>query len=164
MEYNKRSSCMFHRPSCWKTEILKTIRSHTFDTLSVTVLNAAGIRQTLMMMMKMMTTTTTTTKSLSLNSATKPQRCSFKFNNLKINLYNKRRYVCLSVCIYVPYGRPNGWADRDQTWHTHSCPSRSVSVKVIHVCVREWQNYETPGTLRESDTWRTLTKLRKDDG
>jgi len=34
-------------------------------------------------------------------------------------LYNKRRYVCLfvclSVCIYVPYGRPNGWADRDQT-------------------------------------------------
>ena len=44
------------------------------------------------------------------------------------NLYNKRRYVCLSVClsvcIYVPYGRPNGWADRDQTGHTHSCPSR----------------------------------------
>ena len=24
-------------------------------------------------------------------------------------------FVCLSVCIYVPYGRPNGWADRDQT-------------------------------------------------
>ena len=26
-------------------------------------------------------------------------------------LYNKRRYVCL----FVPYGRPNGWADRDET-------------------------------------------------
>ena len=33
-------------------------------------------------------------------------------------------FVCLSVCIYVPYGLPNGWADRDQTWHTHSCPPR----------------------------------------
>jgi len=31
-------------------------------------------------------------------------------------------FVCLSVS--VPYGRPNGWADRDQTWHTHSCPPR----------------------------------------
>ena len=36
------------------------------------------------------------------------------------DLYNKRRYVCL----FVPYGQPNGWADRDQTWHTHSCPPR----------------------------------------
>ena len=50
--------------------------------------------------------------------------------------------------------------------------SVKVNVKVIHVWVREWQNYETPGTLRESDTWRTLlklrpetlTKLRPDDG
>ena len=33
-------------------------------------------------------------------------------------------FVCLSVCIYVPYGRPNGWADWDQTWHMHSCPHR----------------------------------------
>jgi len=40
------------------------------------------------------------------------------------NLYNKRRYVCLFVCLFVPYGRPNGWAHRDQTWHTHSCPPR----------------------------------------
>jgi len=42
---------------------------------------------------------------------------------------------------------------------THVHPG-SVSVKVIHVCVQEWQNYETPGMLRESNTWRTLTKLR----
>jgi len=33
-------------------------------------------------------------------------------------------FVCLSVCLFVPYGRPNGWADRDETWHTHSCPPR----------------------------------------
>jgi len=39
-----------------------------------------------------------------------------------------------------------------------------VNVKVIHVCVREPQNYETPGTLHESDTWRTLLKLRPEDG
>ena len=42
-----------------------------------------------------------------------------KFSCVDSYLYNKRRYdclsVCLSVCIYVPYGRPNGWADRDQT-------------------------------------------------
>jgi len=42
--------------------------------------------------------------------------------------------------------------------------SVKVNVKVIHVCVREWQNYETPGTLRESDTWRMLLKLRPEDG
>ena len=29
----------------------------------------------------------------------------------RVNLYNKSGYVCL----FVPYGRPNGWADRDQT-------------------------------------------------
>ena len=42
--------------------------------------------------------------------------------------------------------------------------SVKVNVKVIHVCVRDWQKYETPGTLRESDTWRTVLKLRPDDG
>jgi len=29
-------------------------------------------------------------------------------------------FVCLSVCIYVPYGRPNGWADREWPWQKHS--------------------------------------------
>jgi len=28
------------------------------------------------------------------------------------------------VMIYVLYGRPNDWTDRDETWHTHSCPPR----------------------------------------
>ena len=49
-------------------------------------------------------------------------------SRIYVNLYNKRRYVCLFgclfVCIYVPYSRPNGSADRDETWHTHSCPPR----------------------------------------
>ena len=50
---------------------------------------------------------------------------------------------------------------------THVYPgsvSDKVNVKVIHVRVQEWQNYETPGMLRESDTWRTLLKLRPEDG
>jgi len=50
-------------------------------------------------------------------------------------------FVCLSVCIYVPYGRPNGWADRDQIdtrIHVHpGSVSVKVNVKVVHVCVRE---------------------------
>jgi len=37
------------------------------------------------------------------------------------NLHNKRRYVCLSVCLSVADGRPNGWADQHQTWHRDSC-------------------------------------------
>jgi len=49
----------------------------------------------------------------------------------------------------------------DTRTHVHpGSISVKVSVKVIHVCVREWQNYETP----ECDTWRTLFKLRPEDG
>ena len=29
--------------------------------------------------------------------------------------------IYLSVCLYVANGRPNGWADQDQTWHRDSC-------------------------------------------
>jgi len=33
--------------------------------------------------------------------------------------------LCLSVylfiCLSVADGRPNGWADQDQTWHRDSC-------------------------------------------
>ena len=46
---------------------------------------------------------------------------------------------------------------------THVQPgsvSVKVNVQVIHVCV--W-DYDTPGALRESDTWRTLLKLRPED-
>jgi len=53
----------------------------------------------------------------------------------------------------------------DTRTHVHpGIVSVKVNVKVIRVCVREWQNYETPGTLRESDTWWTLLKLRPEDG
>jgi len=100
-----------------------------------------------------------------------------------MNLYNKRRClsVCLSICIYVPYDIRNIDTDRqtdmagqtaemietklDTRTHVHpGSVSVKVNVKVIRVCVREWQNYETPVSLRESDTWRTLLKLRPDDG
>ena len=52
-------------------------------------------------------------------------------------------FVCLSVCLFVPYGRPNGWADRIDTkldTRTHVHPgsvSGKVNVKVIHVCVQD---------------------------
>jgi len=53
----------------------------------------------------------------------------------------------------------------DTRTHVHpGSVSGSVNVKVINVRVRDWQKYETPGTLRESDTWRTVLKLRLDDG
>jgi len=53
----------------------------------------------------------------------------------------------------------------DTRTHVHpGSVSVKDNVKVIHVCVRDWQKYETPGTLRESDNWRTVLKLRPDDG
>jgi len=53
----------------------------------------------------------------------------------------------------------------DTRTHVHpGSVSVKVNVKVIHVCVRECQNCETPETLCESDTWRTLLKLRPEDG
>ena len=37
----------------------------------------------------------------------------------------------MSVCVYVADGRPNGWADQDQTWHGDSyVDPGSVLVKV----------------------------------
>jgi len=35
----------------------------------------------------------------------------------KINIvYNWA--LCVSLFVYVPYSRPNSWADPDETWHT----------------------------------------------
>ena len=30
-------------------------------------------------------------------------------------------FVYLFIYLYVADGRPNGWADQDQTWHRDSC-------------------------------------------
>ena len=82
-------------------------------------------------------------------------------------LYNKRRYVCLSVSMFRMAGQTAGPIETKLDTRTHVHPgsvSIKVNVKVIHVCVREWQHYETPGMLRKSDTWRTLLKLRPEDG
>ena len=61
----------------------------------------------------------------------------------------------MSVYLYVANGRPNGWADQDQTWHRDSCCPRSVlvkvKVKVIYLCVRY-------NRIHDSDTWRTTMK------
>ena len=49
----------------------------------------------------------------------------------------------MSLCLSVADGRPNGWADQDQTWHrelgTHVDRGSvlvKVKVKVIYLCVR----------------------------
>ena len=59
-------------------------------------------------------------------------------------LYNKRRYVCLSVCLYVSVfrmaGQTAGPIETKLDTRTHVHPgsvSVKVNVKVIHVCVRE---------------------------
>ena len=60
------------------------------------------------------------------------------------NLYNKRRYVCLSVCLSVSMfrmaGQMAGPIETELDTRTHVHPgsvSVKVSVKVIHVYVRE---------------------------
>jgi len=53
-----------------------------------------------------------------------------RLNALQKNLASlcRHRAICIyiikrvmSVCLYVANGRPNGWADQDQTWHKDSC-------------------------------------------
>jgi len=73
-------------------------------------------------------------------------------------------FVCLSVCFYVPYSRPNGWADRDQTRHALMSTqgvflARSMSRSFVYACGTD-RNTKHP----ESDTWRRLVELRPDDG
>ena len=71
-------------------------------------------------------------------------------------LYNKRRYVCLFVCIYVPYGRIETKLDTRTHVHPGSV-SVKVNIKVIHVCVREWQNYETPAKRHLANAAQTTS-------
>jgi len=56
------------------------------------------------------------------------------------NLYNKRRYVCLSVSMFRMAGQMAGLIETklDTRTHVHSgSVSVKVNVKVIHVCVRK---------------------------
>ena len=55
-------------------------------------------------------------------------------------LYNKRRYVCLSVSMFRVAGQTAGPIETKLDTRTHVHPgsvSVKVNVKVIHVCVRE---------------------------
>jgi len=72
-----------------------------------------------------------------------------------VYLYNKSRYVCPFVCLSVSMfrmaGQTTGPIETKLDTRTHVHPGSicgKVIVKVIHVCVREWQKYETPGTQR----------------
>jgi len=59
----------------------------------------------------------------------------------------------MSLCLYVAAGRPNGWADQDQTWQrTHVDPGSvlvkvKVKVRVIYLCMRY-------NRINDSDTWQ----------
>jgi len=45
-----------------------------------------------------------------------PPSCAFQMYIIKGDMF-----ICLPVCLSVADGRPNGWADQDQTWHRDSC-------------------------------------------
>ena len=55
---------------------------------------------------------------------------------LIVYLYNKRRYVCLSISMFRMASQTAGPIETKLDTRTHVHPG-SVSVKVIHVCVRE---------------------------
>jgi len=85
------------------------------------------------------------------------------------HLYNKRRYVCLFVCLSVSMFRMAGQTagpietKLDTRTHVHPgecfCQGQCQGHSCMRVGVTELQN-----TLRESDTWRSLLKLRPEDG
>ena len=75
-------------------------------------------------------------------------------------------FVSLSVCLFHMAGQTAGPIETKLYTRTHVHPgsvSGKVNVKVIHVCLREWQKYETPATLHEHATYRTALALRPDD-
>jgi len=86
---------------------------------------------------------------------------------IKLYLYNKRRYVCLSVSLswsmFRMAGQTAGPIDTKLDTRTHVHPgsvsvnSVKVNVKVIHVCVRDWQKYETPGKRHLANDARTTS-------
>ena len=52
------------------------------------------------------------------------------------------------VCLFRMAGQTAGPIENKLDTRTHVHPgsvSGKVNVKVIHVCVRDWQKYETPG-------------------
>ena len=64
-------------------------------------------------------------------------------------------FVCLSVPMFRIAGQTAGPIDTKLDTRTHVHPgsvSGKVNVNVIHVCLWEWQKYETPATLRENAT------------
>ena len=82
------------------------------------------------------------------------------------DLYNKRRYVCLSVCLYLCSVWPAKRLGRSRPNLTHVLMStqgvflaRSMSRSFTYACGSD-RITKHP----ESDTWRTLLKLRTEDG
>jgi len=76
------------------------------------------------------------------------QNLSTRFMSLQINLHNKRRYVCLSVCMLPMAGRTAGSI---KTKLGVGSVLVKIKVKVIYPCVRY-------NRIHDSDTWRTTMK------
>jgi len=82
------------------------------------------------------------------------------------NLY--RRYVCLFVCLswsmFRMAGQTAGPIETKLDTRTHVHPgsvSGKINVKVIHVCVRDWQKYETPGKRHLANGAQTTSGQRR---
>ena len=89
--------------------------------------------------------------------------CIIHYLPMLIYIIKGDMFVCLFVCIYVPYGLPNGWADRDQTWHTHSCPPRECFWQGQcqgHSCMRAGVT-ELPNTRKATPGERCSNYVRR---
>jgi len=70
----------------------------------------------------------------------------------------------MSVCLFRMAGQTAGPIETKLDTRTHVHPgsvSGKVNVKVIHVCVRDWQKYETPGKRHLSNAACTTSGRRR---
>ena len=69
-----------------------------------------------------------------------------------------------SVCLFRMAGQTAGPIETKLDTRTHVHPgsvSGKANVKVIHVCLREWQNYETPGMRHLANDAHTTSARRR---
>jgi len=67
------------------------------------------------------------------------------------------------VCLFCMAGQTAGPIETKLDTRTHVHPgsvSGKVNVKIIHVCVRDWQNYETPGKRHLANAAQTTSRGR----
>jgi len=73
-------------------------------------------------------------------------------------------FVCLSWSMFRMAGQTAGPIETTLDTRTHVHPgsvSGKVNVKVIHVCVRDWQKYETPAKWHLANDGHTTSGQRR---